>query len=198
MLCAICPGYVLSAWMMCNASFRLLQQLTIVLTKITIMLRKRVLYFFASALFCSFCSAQVKHKLVVQTVDEQTEEYKLEDIRKITFSDEFMNITPWNSVRSDSYLFETIVRMYFVDDTSGLTYAGGDSPYTFAMSQSGQTVSVSGMEQPLDMYLFDTAGVLHGKVRNWDGQQYSISSLPAGTYVMVVGSQPFKFVKPAN
>ena len=45
-----------------------------------IMLKKRIFYVFALALFCSLGRAQVKHKLVVQTVDDQTEEYKLENI----------------------------------------------------------------------------------------------------------------------
>lgn len=161
------------------------------------MLKKRFFYVFALALFCSLGRAQVKHKLVVQTVDDQTEEYKLENISKITFSDDYMNITPWNSMRSDSYAFDIVARMYFVEDqdtTDGLSQVS-KSPLSFLLSQAGQTVSVSGMEKPADMYLYDTAGVVKGKVKNWDGKSYSIASLPAGTYIMMVGNHPFKFAK---
>lgn len=161
------------------------------------MLKKRIFYVFALALFCSLGRAQVKHKLVVQTVDDQTEEYKLENISKITFSDDYMNITPWNSMRSDSYAFDIVARMYFVEDqdtTDGLSQVS-KSPLSFLLSQAGQTVSVSGMEKPADMYLYDTAGVVKGKVKNWDGKSYSIASLPAGTYIMMVGNHPFKFAK---
>lgn len=161
------------------------------------MLKKRFFYVFALALLCSFSRAQVKHKLVVQTVDNQEEEYKLENISKITFSDDYMNITPWNSMRSDSYAFDTVARMYFAeyeDVTNGLSNVS-NSPLVFSLSQAGQVVSVSGMDKPADMYLYDTAGVVKCKVKNWDGKSYNIASLPAGTYIMMVGNHPFKFAK---
>lgn len=145
------------------------------------------------ALSYGITTLQAQSELVLETIDGKSETYSLKEIRKITFGDNLLNIMPKNSVKSDSYLFEHIMKMYFRKEGSSLTYIGQESP--LRLVQCGNSLSVEGFNGVADLYIYDINGRAFCKTMQWKGGSIDISDFPNGIYILLVGNQPFKFIK---
>lgn len=154
---------------------------------------KQLLCLCLFAVACSTTAVYAQNKLIIETSDGNSETYSLKEIRKMTFSDNLLNITKKNSAKSDSYTFEDILKMYFVQEGSDIKYVGEESP--LKLIKTDNSLSVKGIEEYSPLRLYGINGHLFKNIQQWDGSAIDISNLAPGTYILVVGNQPFKFIK---
>ncbi len=142
------------------------------------------------SLGCSGTFAQ--SHLIVATADSD-KSFDLESVDRITFTESQMNVTLMGG-ETENFDFSEILKMYF-GDNGGVEMATADDSMQLIAAERGSRLSLKGVEQPQDTYVFNSSGTLLLLQKQWDGSMLDVSSFPAGTYLLVSGNKAFKFIK---
>ncbi len=151
------------------------------------------------AVMCGYGVATAQTVIVVTPANGGTpEKISLDLIKKITFADDNMIVTPNDeTTRIWSFVMPETKTITFEGD--GINAIGNPMADASALKlvYSGGLLGATGLAPGAcaKAAVYDISGRTVITAAHWDGTPISVASLPAGVYVFKVNSQTIKFTK---
>lgn len=164
--------------------------------------RKSILL--SSCLVAALCSGKASAqnegtvKMIVTMSDSSSpKSFNLDDVRKLTFGDEGVEIWKNGQAATETFLYGKVRNFRFEGIVDGIEtvvsdYAGrGLIPVC-----NDATLRILGWNgEPTTLRIFNLVGIEMLAVSRWNGENVDVSTLSKGTYILKVNNQSVKFIK---
>ena len=158
-----------------------------------------------STLFASFllfaassvCNAQQIDSLVVSN-GSGDKAFLLDDVRRIDFSSDGMTVVSRTS-NDQVFAFSDINKVFFGGSTTDIRSVSGkvNPSLLLRLTNQGNLLHVDGWvkSKSIQAEIYQANGTEVKFLKQWNGEDIDISSLPHGVYIIKLGSQAAKFNK---
>ena len=167
------------------------------MVKVHSMLKSTLFASFLLFVASSVCNAQQIDSLVVSN-GSGDKAFLLDDVRRIDFSSDGMTVVSRSS--SDQvFAFSDISKVFFGGSTTDIRSVSGkvNPSLLLRLTNQGNLLRVDGWDKSKSTQaeIYQANGTEVKLLKQWNGEDIDISSLPHGVYIIKLGSQAAKFNK---
>jgi hypothetical protein len=133
---------------------------------------------------------QAQVKMIVKTTGGTSKEYVIDDIGKMAFSNDALNIF---GKETSTYSLSDLLSIKF-DLATGISATQSENEQ-MKFDIRNNMLSVSGINGTANAAIFSVNGQQMTSLRAWNGAPVSIANLPKGVYILNIKNQSFKFIR---
>lgn len=143
-------------------------------------------------------SMQAQDRLLVYTIGESAAKtISLENIRKITFSDDGFTIDGTGGDAAGTYTFTDVQSLKFDALTTGICHPQATAGSDLRLYSRDGSLCADGLadDRTVQATLYTVSGRHVLSYSNWDGSPIQTATLPHGVYIFKVNNKTYKFTK---